>query len=73
MRLHEAIDYPCPYCGAKPNELCSTAKGTETYEHTARMILRNHVESERGPERGDNSRIARLARTLRASRAEPKK
>ena len=68
MRLHEAIEYPCPYCGAKQSEPCSTANGDDTYEHTARIILRNLVESENGPDRADSSRTARLARMLRASR-----
>lgn len=68
MRLHEAIEYPCPYCGAKQGEPCSTAHGVETYEHTARLILRNLVEGQNGPDRSDNSRVARLARTLRAAR-----
>lgn len=66
MRLHEALAFPCPYCGAKPQEFCSTAKGEDTYEHTARLILRNFVEGARGPDRGDQSRVARLARRLRA-------
>lgn len=65
MRLHEALDYPCPYCGAKPREFCSTAKGEDTYEHTARIILRNLVEGPRGPDRADTSRVAQLARRLR--------
>lgn len=68
MRLHEAIEYPCPYCGAKSDEPCSTANGDETYEHTARLILRNLVEAKNPPDRADNSRVARLARTLRAAR-----
>ncbi len=71
MRLHEALDYPCPYRGAKPKELCATANGTPTYEHTARIILRNYVEADNGPDRKDNSRVARLARTLRAARRPP--
>lgn len=66
MRLHEALDYPCPYCGAQPREFCATAKGENTYEHTARLILRNLVEGPRGPDRADDSRVARLARKLRA-------
>ena len=68
MRLHEAIEFPCPYCGAKRDEPCSTANGDETYEHTARLILRNLVEAKNPPDRTDNSRVARLARTLRAVR-----
>jgi hypothetical protein len=72
MRLHEALDYPCPYCGAKPQEMCCTANGTATYEHTARIILRNFVEADRPPDKKDNSRTARLARTLRAAHRAPR-
>jgi hypothetical protein len=71
MRLHEALDFPCPYCGAKPQEMCYTANETQTYEHTARIILRNLVEADQPPDRKDNSRTARLARTLRAARRRP--
>ncbi len=71
MRLHEGLDYPCPFCGAKPGELCSTAKGVDTYEHTARLILRNLVEADRPPDRSDTSRTAQLARKLRLRRPSP--
>lgn len=68
-RLHEALAYPCPFCGAKPGELCETAKGTPTYEHTARLILRGYVEDGAGPAASDASRIARLARKIRSEGA----
>jgi hypothetical protein len=70
MRLHVGVDYPCPFCGAKARELCSTAKGEDTYEHTARLILRNLVEADRPPDRSDTSRAAQLARKLRLRRPD---
>ncbi|MDP2356721.1 MAG: hypothetical protein Q8M31_11760 [Beijerinckiaceae bacterium] len=72
MRLHEALDYPCPFCGAKARELCSTANGVDTYEHTARLILRNLVEADSPPDRSDTSRAAQLARKLRMRPAGPR-
>lgn len=71
MRLHEALDYPCPYCGAEAHELCSTAKGLQTYEHTARLILRNLVEADGPPDKADASRAAKMARKLRLRSTRP--
>ncbi len=59
IRLHEALGYPGPFCGAKAHELCSTAKGVDTCEHTARLILRNLVEADSPPEKSDASHIQR--------------